>query len=281
MKLLSRETIAQKVCSAICEISLNCDADLKERLKAQLQIESDPLVRDGLSYIIQNHELSPNSGVPLCQDTGTTVVFAQVGDRVKITDGSLFDAINDATIQAQAQVPLRASMYSDPLFERINSGNNSPPIVHIEQTKGDELILYIAQKGGGAENMSFMKMCTPSSTPEDIAEYVINGVIKAGSQPCPPLVIGIGIGGNFEKAPQMAKKALFRKLGLPHPLPRYAELEQKILKGINERGCGIQGLGGTLTALAVHILTYPCHIASLPIAVNIDCHAHRHTTLRF
>lgn len=281
MKLLSRETIAQEVCKAICEISLNCDEDVKELIKQALIIEESPIVRDALKSIVDNHELSPSSKVPLCQDTGTTVVFAELGNAVQIADATLFEAIQDGVIAAQKRLPMRASMYKDPLFNRENSTNNSPPILHIEHTLGDALILDIAQKGGGAENKSFMKMFTPSTTPEDIIEYVVEGVVNAGSQPCPPLVIGIGIGGNFEQAPLLAKRALLCKLALPHPLPQYADMEAKILEGINKRGCGIQGLGGTLTALAVHINTAPCHIASLPVAVNIDCHAHRHCTLRF
>lgn len=281
MKNVSHETIAQKVCDAICEISLNCDEDVKKLIKEALDKEDSPIVRDALKSLVQNHELSPASRVPLCQDTGTTVVFAELGNNVRIIGATLFEAIEQGVIAAQKSLPMRASMYKDPLFNRENSGDNSPPILHIEHTHGDSLTLHIAQKGGGAENKSFMQMFTPSTTADDIIEYVINGVVNAGSQPCPPLVIGVGIGGNFEQAPLLAKRALMRKLALPHLLPQYSQMEAKILEGINKRGCGIQGLGGDLTAMAVHINTAPCHIASLPVAVNIDCHAHRHCTLRF
>ena len=281
MKNVSHETIAQKVCEAICEISLNCDADVKNLIRATLAKEDSPIVRDALKSIVDNHELSPSSKVPLCQDTGTTVVFAELGSDIRITGTTLFEAIQKGVRMAQKSLPMRASMYKDPLFNRENSGDNSPPILHIEHIPGNTLTLHIAQKGGGAENMSFMQMLTPSTTADDIVEYVINGVISAGSQPCPPLVIGIGIGGNFEQAPLLAKRALMRKLALPHPLPQYADMESKILNGINKHGCGIQGLGGNLTAMAVHINTAPCHIASLPVAVNIDCHAHRHIAVRF
>lgn len=276
MREISTREIQAAVYGAITEISYHCHPRLTELLEVALSRETSELPRDILQTILQNHRLSPSTHIPLCQDTGTTVVFAEIGNQVRITDGLFSDAVNAAAIQAQAKCPLRASIITDPLFDRVNSGNNSPAVIHTRIVAGDRVRLMIAQKGGGAENMSFMKIFSPSVGKEAIIEYITEGVISAGSRPCPPLILGIGIGSNFEGAPLLAKKALFEPLGRKHPDPRYGEIEAEILRLVNERGCGAQGFGGVTTALAVHILHAPCHIASLPVAVNIQCHAHRH-----
>jgi len=276
MRHLDITQIQKAIYKAICEISFACDSALHEALQNALEQENDKLPRDILETILLNHKLAQQDHIPLCQDTGSTVVIAEIGQELHIQGGSLIDAINNATAAAQKNCPLRASIVKEPLFERDNSSNNCPAIIHFEIVPGSELRLLIAQKGGGAENMSFMKMHSPALDEEGLINYVVDGVLAAGSRPCPPLILGIGIGGNFEQAPLMAKKALFRDLGSSHADPRYQDLESIILKRVNKLGCGAQGFGGKTTALAVHIISAPCHIASLPVAVNIQCHAHRH-----
>lgn len=280
MRDVSCETIINKVAQAITEISFRIDPKVNEALKTAYTNETKPLAKDALESILANHSLAPSQEIPLCQDTGTTVVFAELGTEIHFADFTLQEAIDKAVIKAAAEVPLRASMYQDPLYKRVNTKDNSPAILHIEQVKGSDLVLKIAQKGGGAENMSFMQMFSPSATKEEIIDYIVKKVVEAGSRPCPPLVLGIGLGGNFELAPLLAKKALFRPLGEANEIEYYAGMEREIVKRINISGTGIQGCGGEHTAIAAHILCAPCHIASLPVAVNINCHAHRHIEVR-
>jgi fumarate hydratase subunit alpha len=281
MRIISAEQIQQQVYRAICEISYHCDPKVNLALRRALETETSEIAKDILTAILQNQDISSQDRIPLCQDTGTTVVFAEIGSDLHISGATLEQAINSAASQAQSDCPLRASIVNEALFERTNTGYNTPAIIHISFTPGDRLRLLIAQKGGGAENMSFMKMMSPAVNAEDIVSYVCDEVLAAGSRPCPPLILGIGIGSNFEGAPLLAKRALFEDLGRAHPDPHYAEMEQRIKATINARGCGIQGFGGNNTVLAVHILPAPCHIASLPLAVNLQCHAHRHCELWF
>lgn len=276
MREISSQTIQQAVFEAITEVSYHCDPRLTQALEKALELETKAMARDAISNILKNHLLSPQTDIPLCQDTGSTVVFAGIGSEVILTGQSLPEAINAAVKQAQRDCPLRASIVAEPLFERLNTGNNTPAIIHMTFVEGDQLRLLIAQKGGGAENMSFMKMLSPAARADDIVNFVCEGVLAAGSRPCPPLVLGIGIGSNFEGAPLLAKRALFEPLARPHPDPRYRALESEITAKINAQGCGVQGFGGNCTVLATHILLAPCHIASLPVAVNLECHAHRH-----
>lgn len=278
MRHIQSRAIHCAVVSAIRNITYNPDPLLSPSLKKALQAETSEVARDVLQTILLNHQLSPQTRVPLCQDTGTTVVFAELGCQV-LLDEPLQCIIHNAVAFSQAELPMRASMVCDPLFSRCNSRNNTPPIVHIDMVPGDNLRLLIGQKGGGAENMSFLRMFNPTAPPDEIVEYIAETVIAAGSKPCPPLILGIGIGGNFETAPLMAKRALFETLGRAHHKPQYRDLEQKIMSIINERGCGAQGFGGNNTVLAVHIREAACHIASLPVAVNVECHAHRHIEL--
>ncbi len=243
------------------------------------QTETSAVARDILQTLIQNQKIASRERIPLCQDTGSLVVFAEVGADLHIEGMTLYEAINEAVRKAWTRLYLRASVTSDPLFGRENTRDNTPAIVHSEIVSGDRLRLRIAQKGGGAENMSALRMFTPGATPEDIIQFVTETVSIAGGKPCPPIIIGIGIGGNFETCALLAKKALFVPLGAPHPEPDYACLERDIVSSVNATGIGPQGLGGNTTALAVHILHAPCHIASLPVAINIQCHAHRHGSI--
>ncbi|MCB5261679.1 MAG: fumarate hydratase [Candidatus Cloacimonetes bacterium] len=277
MREISSGTIQEAVYRAISRMSYHCDPRVTLALSEALNTETNELARDALQSILQNHKLSPETSIPLCQDTGSTVVFAEIGAHFHLTGQSLPELINAAVRRAQKDCPLRASTVADPLFERNNRGDNTPAIIHIEYVEGDKIRLLIAQKGGGAENMSFMKMLSPALGAEGIIDFVCEGVLAAGSRPCPPLILGIGIGSNFEGAPLLAKKALFEPFGRAHPDLRYRQMESEITKRINTLGCGVQGFGGSCTVLATHILQAPCHIASLPVAVNLQCHAHRHS----
>lgn len=276
MRKISSEQIQQAVYQAITEVSYHCDPKVTEALQQALEGESNELAQDVLSSILENHRISPESMIPLCQDTGSTVVLAEIGTGVQILGQSLPEAINAAVRQAQHDCPLRASTVSEPLFERKNTGDNTPAIIHVEYVAGERIRLLIAQKGGGAENMSFMKMLSPAIGTDGIIDFVCDGVLAAGSRPCPPLILGVGIGSNFEGAPLLAKKALFEPLGRAHPDAKYHQMERQITERINTLGCGVQGFRGNCTVLATHILHAPCHIASLPVAVNLQCHAHRH-----
>lgn len=278
MRRISARAVTEAMYQAIRKISFEPDPDITRLLREAQNNESSPLARDALSIILENHRLSPTLQIPLCQDTGSTILFAEIGIEACLAE-PLSYSLNRAIIRAQQEIPLRASIVQDPLFPRVNTGDNSPGIVHITQVEGDGLRLTIGQKGGGAENMSFLKMFTPAASANDIVEYITAKVLAAHSRPCPPLILGIGIGGNFETSPLLAKRALFEKLGRPHPDPHYCAMEEQITKGINAAGCGVQGLGGNHTVLATHILSEPCHIASLPVAVNVQCHAHRHITV--
>lgn len=276
MRQICKDAIKTALVGAIGYISYNVDPQLSETIEIAFENENNELIRDVLHTISQNHKLAPIESIPLCQDTGSTVIFAELGTEVQIIGDSLLGICNSAVIEAQQKYCLRASIVSDPIFDRTNTMNNSPCILHIEHVQGDKLRLLVAQKGGGAENMSFLKMFNPTVNIDELISYVVERVVSAGSRPCPPLIIGIGIGGNFESCAVLAKKAVFEPLGRSNPDRNYAALEQSILSQINKLGCGVQGMGGDRTALAVHIKYAPCHIASLPVAVNIQCHAHRH-----
>lgn len=277
MRIIPSETIFKAIYNGICEITYHCDPNIIKTIAVARAHESEARVADVLDAILLNNEISPIDNIPLCQDTGSTVIFAEIGNEVLIPEHTLQEIADAAVAKAQQDCPLRASIVRDPLFSRENTQYNGPAILHISQVKGNKLILRIAQKGGGAENMSFLLMLNPATALPQIKELLVERIIASGSKACPPLVVGIGIGGTFERCALLAKCALLEQLGRPNPQIEYAELEQALLHSINSKGCGAQGMGGKLTALAVHILHEPCHIASLPIAVNLQCHVHRHT----
>lgn len=280
-RYISSQEIETRLVAAIGEITYHPDPAVKPALSIAYELEPEDLPRDVLSSIITNIEIAPNDHIPLCQDTGTFVVFARVGKELIIEGPPLPEIVNSGLIKATKQYYLRCSILSDPLYDRVNTGNNAPAILHISIVEGNSLTLKIAQKGGGAENKSRLKMFNPSATDEDIIQFAVETVILAGAQACPPLILGIGIGGNFETCAILAKKALLSPMEAININPLYAKLENRILRVVNQTDIGAQGMGGTCTALAVHIATAPCHIASLPVAINLQCHAHRHCEIVF
>lgn len=267
------DTVARLCIEANCIIG----EDIVNAFKKALQLEESPTGRDILKQLIENTEIAKNEMIPACQDTGTAVVFVELGSEVRITGGELFDAINKGVAKGYTEGYLRKSIVADPL-RRKNTGDNTPAIIHTEIVSGDRLKITVAPKGGGSENMSEVKMLTPAHGWEGIKKFVVDRVLRSKANPCPPIIVGVGIGGNFEKVAYLAKKALLREIGSVHPDPFYAEKEKELLEEINKTGIGPQGFGGRMTALAVFIETYPCHIASMPVAVNINCHAARHKT---
>lgn len=279
IRTISASEVESKLIEAIRHITFNPDPGILPAIQDALEQETNPLTRDVLISIISNIDLAKQDSVPLCQDTGTLVVFAEVGNRLVIGGQPLDMIINHALEISTANYYLRASIVSDPLFNRVNSGNNCPAIVHTRIVEGSGLRISIAQKGGGAENMSRIRMFNPGASTKDISEFVVETVLLAGAKACPPLVIGVGIGGNFEACAILAKEALFVPLTEANPDLNYARLETEILKAVNDTMIGAQGMGGNITAIRVSIKAAPCHIASLPVAVNIQCHSHRHITI--
>jgi fumarate hydratase subunit alpha len=271
----------QKVVDTVAKLCIDANClmgdDVINSFKSGLQREESPTGKDILNQLIENAEIAKSEMIPACQDTGFAVVFLEVGSGVKITGGELFNAINAGVAKGYKEGYLRKSIVSDPL-RRKNTGDNTPAVIHTEIVPGDNLKITVAPKGGGSENMSEVKMLTPAAGAEGIKNFVVDRVMRSKANPCPPIVVGVGIGGTFEKVAYLAKKALLRDIGTVHPDPFYAEMEKDLMERINKTGIGPQGFGGRVTALAVFIETYPCHIASLPAAVNINCHAARHKT---
>lgn len=270
----------QKIVTAIKDMCLESNFDLPQDVldcfQEAMKKEESPLGKSILQQCLDNAKIARDERVPICQDTGLAVFFVKLGADVRIEGGILPDAINEGVRQGYTEGYLRKSSLDDPLFDRKNTKDNTPAIIHYEIVPGEVLEITMAPKGGGAENMSQVRMLPPSAGPKGVEDFVVEAVVKGGGNPCPPTVIGVGIGGTFEKVAFLAKKALMWPLGKPNPDPRYAELEQKILKRINDSGVGPQGLGGNTTSFWVHIEHAPCHLASLPAAVNVNCHAHRH-----
>lgn len=244
-------------------------------LSAREREKGSELASKVLGTICENLNAAREMSLPICQDTGMAVVFAEMGCDLHI-NGNLEDAVNEGVRRAYLDECFRCSVVSDPLFSRVNTKDNTPAIIHISITSGDKLRLTVAPKGFGSENMSALSMMTPSATKDDIVNFVVDTVKKAGSNPCPPIMIGVGIGGTFEKCALLAKKALTRSVSDQNPHPEYAALEREILERVNTLGIGPQGFGGDTTALAVKVEHYPTHIAGLPVAVNINCHVMRH-----
>lgn len=263
--------------AAIClKAAYDLPEDVLDKIKECFQKETSDRGREFLRQYLENAGIAANDRMPLCQDTGFAVYFVELGEMVEIEGGSIYEAITQGTAKGYKEGYLRKSIVSDPVFGRKNTGDNTPAIIHLQLVPGSRLTVILAPKGGGSENMSQLKMLKPSDGREGIVEFVVDAVCKAGGNPCPPTIVGVGIGGTFEKAAFLAKKALLRKVGEPNPDKNYADMELEILEKINASGVGPQGLGGDTTALAVHIENFPCHIASLPVAVNLNCHAARH-----
>jgi fumarate hydratase subunit alpha len=270
---MSSQAISDAVRELTMEAGTQLEPDILEALLAARDSEESQLARHVLELFITNADIASREKLPVCQDTGVAVVFVEIGQDLRVT-GSLADAIQDGVARGYQDGFLRKSV-CDPLT-RVNTGTNTPAVVHYEIVAGDQLKLSMLPKGCGSENMSGLTMLPPSAGIQGMIDFVVEQAVAAGSNPCPPMVVGVGMGGTFEKAALLAKKSLLRPLGASHPRPDIGELEQRILVEINRRGVGVQGLGGNHTALAVHIESFPSHIASLPVAVNIQCHAHRH-----
>jgi len=250
--------------------------DILMALKKARDNEESPVGREVLERILENARIASNEQIPLCQDCGAALVFLEVGQEVHITGGNLYQAINEGVRQAYNKGYLRKSMVAKPLSARINTKDNTPAIIHTDIVPGDRLKIIVMPKGGGAENMTRLGMLTPARGRQGVIDFVVKAVDEAGSNPCPPIIVGIGIGGTAEQTMLLAKKALLRSVGKASPDEETAELEQEILKEVNQLGIGPQGFGGRITALAVHAEVFPAHIASLPVAVNLQCHSARH-----
>lgn len=281
MKTIAYNTIVNAVRDICIQACYKLPDDVYNALKNAAATEQSPLGKSILHKCVQNADLAVNENLPVCQDTGTAVFFVTLGDEVRIDGGLLTDAINEGTRLGYSEGYLRKSIVSDPLFDRGNTHDNTPASIHIDLIKGDSLSITVLPKGGGCENMSALSMMKPADDKNSIIDFVTATIKKAGGNPCPPVVIGIGIGGTADKAAILAKKALLRQVGSSHSDNQYAALEQEILLRVNCTGVGPQGLGGTTTALAVHIEHAPCHIASMPVAININCHAARSASVEF
>jgi fumarate hydratase subunit alpha len=278
-----RVILSGDIADAIEELCISACCNLPEenlkRIEAFAAAEESEVGRQVLEMILENHRLAAREQRPACQDTGLAVVFLELGQDVRIEGGDLVAAINEGVRRGYEKGYLRKSVVSDPLFERKNTRDNTPAIIHTDIVLGDKLKITLAPKGGGAENMSAVDMMIPAAGVEGVRKFVVEQVRKAGPNPCPPVVVGVGVGGNFETAPLLAKRALVRPIGSRNPNPAYAALEDELLAAVNRLGIGPQGLGGSTTALAVHVEYAPCHIASLPVAVNLNCHVSPHRSV--
>ncbi len=276
MRKVKAEEIINNVKEMCVEANLELTPDMKEALVSAKENETSEVGCKILSDLEENLEIAKNESIPICQDTGMAVVFVEVGQDVKVK-GSLTDAINEGVRQGYIEGYLRKSVVSDPI-ERVNTNDNTPAVIHYDIVEGDQIKITIAPKGFGSENMSKIVMLKPADGIEGVKEVVLNAVKEAGPNACPPMVVGVGIGGTFEKCAYLAKKALARSVDSKNENEFYANLEDELLEKINKIGIGPGGLGGTQTALGVNVETYPTHIAGLPVAVNICCHVNRHVT---
>ena len=275
MKEINLEKVISEVKRLCTESNYFLDEKIMDRLKKAFDTEVSDTGKNILGQIIENDEIAGEEQVPMCQDTGLTVVFLEIGTEVKIS-GDIYEAVNEGVRRGYKNGYLRKSMVKHPL-DRINTKDNTPAVIHTKLIPGsDKLKIIVAPKGGGSENMSMVKMLKPSDGAEGVKKAVLDAVLNAGGNPCPPIIVGIGLGGSFEKAAILAKEALLREIDDESDNPADRELEKDLLELINKTGIGPMGLGGKNTALAVKVNSYPCHIASLPLAVNINCHSARH-----
>lgn len=277
MRDITCEMIAKTIEKLCIEAAVVLPKDVRDCIEKAEKTEASPNGKGVLRDLRENFVLAEREGLPICQDTGMAVVFAELGQEVHISCGGLEDAVNEGVRRGYAKGFLRKSVVADPL-RRVNTGDNTPAVLHIRVVPGETLKLTVAPKGFGSENMSAMKLLLPSASPDEFVKFIVETVDRAGSNPCPPVVVGVGLGGTIEKAALLAKTALCRPLNERNADPFYAELEEKALSRVNTLGTGPQGFGGTTTALAVNIEVYPTHIAGLPCVVNMGCHATRHAT---
>ena len=275
MRDINVSTIIESVKNMCMNANFYLNADIKQAMKNGLKNEQSPIGAEILDKLLMNADLASTKQVAICQDTGMAVVFVTIGQEVHIVDGGLSDAINEGVRRGYNEGCLRKSVVGDPI-ERVNTGDNTPAVIHYEIVLGDSLKIELAPKGFGSENMSALKMLKPSDGIEGVKSFILETVDKAGPNPCPPIVVGVGIGGTMEKASILAKRALLRPISVRNEIEYVKNLESEMLQKINELGIGPAGLGGTNTALAVNVETYPTHIAGLPVAINISCHVTRH-----
>lgn len=277
MRIVKSEEITAAVRDMCIKANCHINDDIRCALIEGVKNEKSEISRGILNNLLKNAEIAHSKEVPICQDTGMAVFFVEIGNEIFIEGDTITEAINKGVSLGYTEGYLRKSVVADPL-ERVNTKDNTPAVIYYDFIKGDKLKITFAPKGFGSENKSALKMLNPSDGVEGVIDFVTETVRKAGANPCPPMVVGIGIGGTMDKASVLAKKALTRDINIPNAKPLYAELEKTLLKKINKLGIGPQGMGGTITALAVNIETYPTHIAGLPVAVNISCHATRHVS---
>ncbi|MBR2674385.1 MAG: fumarate hydratase [Mogibacterium sp.] len=277
MREIGVSLIREKICELFLSANYAISEDIACAVMEARESEEEPLAKTVLSQLSENYEIAKAESLPICQDTGMAIVFAEVGQDVHIVGGDFFSAVNDGMKRAYDEGYLRKSVLKDPLFERINTGDNSPVILHTDIVSGDKIKLTAVAKGFGSENMSKMRIFTPAEV-EQIPDFIADTVADAGSNSCPPVIVGVGLGGTVEKAALLAKKATIRPIGSHNENPGYAALEKSLLSRINRLGIGPAGLGGSATALAVNLEYHPCHIASVPVVVNLCCHASRHSS---
>ena len=275
MRDIHTSAIVDAVKKLCMDANLDLEPDMLRAFDRALTTERSPAGRQVLQTLKQNAEMARTQRIPYCQDTGFVVCFVELGQDAHVTGGALDAAIDEGVRQGYTEGYLRASIVRSP-FDRVNTGDNTPAVIHVDVVPGATLRLMLMAKGGGCENRSKYRMLTPAEGTSGVKEWILECVRTAGPDACPPLILGVGIGGTFEKAALLSKKALFRELGSPNPDPVVDALEKELLDRANRLGIGPQGYGGDTTAFGIHILTYPCHITSLPVAVTIECHAHRH-----
>jgi fumarate hydratase subunit alpha len=276
MRQISTSQIKDKIKELFLRANFYINPDLTQRLEKALEEENSPIGKHVLQMIIENNKIASREEVPICQDTGLAVVFIELGQEVHLVGGDFIETINQGVKEAYKEGYLRKSVVDDPVFERKNTKTNIPAIIYTDIVPGDKIKFVVMPKGFGSENMSAIAMLKPADGEKEIVDFVVETVKKAGPNPCPPTIIGVGIGGTIDKAMVIAKKAIIRKIGQSNKNSKYATLEREILTKINNSGIGPAGLGGNITSLVVHIDYLPTHIAGMPVAVNVCCHAARH-----
>lgn len=276
MREIPTDQITETVARLCIESNLTLGDDVLAAIRRSRETEPSPVGRQVLDQILENADVAESEKMPLCQDCGLTVVFLELGQDAHIVGSDLNQAITEGVRQGYKDGYLRKSIVERPFSARINTQDNTPPVIHTSIVPGDRLRIIVAPKGGGSENMSQLGMLKPADGREGVIRFVVDSVRRAGANPCPPIIVGVGVGGSAEKAVLLAKHSLLREVGAASPDPEVAQLEADLLEQVNRIGIGPQGFGGRTTALAVHVETFPCHIASMPVAVNIQCHSARH-----
>ncbi|MGD0781052.1 MAG: fumarate hydratase [Dehalococcoidales bacterium] len=276
MRLIYAADITEAVSNLLKQANYTLGDDVLVALKKARKEEESPAGREALDAILENARIAVAEKIPLCQDCGTAVIFLEIGQDVLVVKGDIYAAVNEGVRQAYTEGYLRKSMVDRPFSDRKNTGDNTPAVIHTTIVPGNKLKITVLPKGGGAENMAKLGILLPAAGRQGVIDFVVSAVNEAWSNPCPPVIIGVGIGGTAEKAMEMAKHALIRRIGEPSPDKENADLEQEILHKVNNLGIGPMGYGGRITALAVHVETFPAHITALPVAVNLQCHSARH-----